>query len=228
MRRGPVMAVLVSAGLLGAAAMSSRVAIDDAAVDAYHTSVREAAERFPLDSGQWVGRDVPLPPSATKLLQPNAIVARRYQSLEREDLSATLLVVQCADIRDMQGHYPPNCYPAHGWGRGEVSEGARIGDLPALRYEFVRRADGGQAGITVYNMFILPTGEVTTQMKDVRRASSDYEMRPYGAAQIQVLFDRSVPESDHPRVLEEMRRIADPVVSVLRDGASAVREGASR
>ncbi len=228
MNRHAVIAVLCSVALLCGAALSSRVAVDEEGVRGYHAGVREAAARFPLDSGQWVGRDVPLPPSATKLLRPNAILARQYQSTEREDLAATLMIVQCADIRDMQGHYPPNCYPAHGWGAGEGPVDARVGELPALRYEFVRRSERGEMGITVYNAFILPSGEVTTSMREVRRASSDYEMRPYGAAQIQVLFDDTVPAGEHAMVLAEMRRIADPVVRVLMEGAFPIREGVSR
>lgn len=228
MKRGALLSVIASALLLSAAAVSSRVAVDDVQVDRYHESVREAAARFPMDSGQWIGREVDLPPSATKLLRPNAIVARQYQSKEREDIAATLLVVQCADSRDMQGHYPPNCYPAHGWGRGEVSGDERIGELPAYRYEFVRRSETGDMGITVYNLFILPSGEATTDMREVRRASSDYEMRPYGAAQIQVVLDISVPREDHDWILAEMQRIAEPVVEVLLAGAAAIREGASR
>jgi hypothetical protein len=228
MRRSALIAVVVSGLLLASAAVSSRVAVDEAEVSRFHASVREAAERFPINSGQWVGREVDLPPSATKLLRPNAIVARQYQSTEHEGISATLLVVQCADIRDMQGHYPPNCYPAHGWG-GEVDGNpAAVGELSAARYDFVRRSERGELGISVYNLFILPSGETTTDMRVVRRASSDYETRPYGAAQIQVVLNQDVPESEHAWILDEMRRIADPVLEVLLAGTSAVREGGPR
>ncbi|MEM9372304.1 MAG: exosortase-associated EpsI family protein [Planctomycetota bacterium] len=228
MNRGALISVVLSASLLVMAAASSRVVIDDEQVRAYHESIRDAAAGFPMDSGLWIGREVELPPSATKLLRPNAIIARRYQSTEHEGVSATLMVVQCADIRDMQGHYPPNCYPAHGWGQGDRSDDAAIGDLPALRYEFIRRSERGELGITVYNLFILPSGEVTTSMRDVRRAGSDYEARPFGAAQIQIVLDKDVPAADHEWILSEMRRIADPVVEALMAGAPAVREGAGQ
>jgi len=228
MSRGAIITVCFAALLLVFAAVSSRIAVDRVEVERYHASVREAAQRFPINMGEWAGHEVDLPPSATKLLRPNAIIAREYQSTVREGLSATVLLVQCADIRDMQGHYPPNCYPAHGWSGTTKSRVAQLGDLPAARYDFVRRSERGERGITVYNLFILPTGETTIDMRDVRRASSDYGTRPFGAAQVQVVIDKDVPESEHAWILGEMRRIADPVVEVLRAGTPALREGASR
>lgn len=224
MRRG-IFIVLISAVVLTAAAFSERVAIDTAAVEAYHLRVKQAVEALPVEQGGWTGSEVPIPPSATRLLRPNAIVAREYRTPERGGIAATLLVVQCADIRDMQGHYPPNCYPAHGWTSGERSLDARLGDLASLRYEFTQITGNKQRGITVYNLFVLPTGEVTHSMDRVRKAGANYAVRPYGAAQIQIVINDAVSRDQHAWILDEMSKIVGPVLGVLLEGAGINRKG---
>lgn len=226
--KGPVMSVVVAAVLLGGAAISSRVSVDQAAADAYHERIRESVRLIELNPGVWMGQEVELPPSATKLLRPNAIIARRYQTAERGGVSPTLLVVQCEDIRDMQGHYPPNCYPAHGWSLVEGPGDVDIGGLPGAKYRFSRQSGQGALEIVVYNMFILPNGETTTDMRSVRQAGSDYQSRPFGAAQVQIVFSGDVPEQDRAWVLGEMRMIGSPVIDTLLEGAPEVRGGASR
>jgi hypothetical protein len=223
--RGPLVSAVVGGVMLAAIGFSHRVRSDAGDVQAYHETIGEAAEHFPVDFGPWRGFEVELPPSATKLLRPNALVAREYRTDVRGGLSATLLLVQCEDIRDMQGHYPPNCYPAHGWAEGEMDGRAEFGPLTTAKYEFVRSAGGAEGGITVYNFFVMPTGDVTVSMDDVRRASADYLMRPYGAAQIQVVINSSVPRSEHGWVLEQMHEIAAPVLETLLAGAPAHRTG---
>lgn len=223
--RGSMLSVVVGGLLLGAAAFSDRASKDPAAIEAYHASVKSVASEFPVNSGVWTGHDVDLPPSAIKLLRPNAIVARQYRTEARGGASATLMVVQCEDIRDMQGHYPPNCYPAHGWDAGPVTEGARVGELPASRYEFSRMVGNQAAAMTVYNLFVMPTGDVTGSMDAVRKAGADYGLRPYGAAQLQILIGGDVDESEHQWILDEMRAIAEPVLGLLLSGAPAHRRG---
>src|SRR5262245_21230560 len=81
---------------------------------AYHESVRVVAARIPLRVGEWVGREIEPPEAAVSLLRPNAIRGVRFEhEATKEEVSLTL--VQCRDARDMGGHWPPVCYPAHGW-----------------------------------------------------------------------------------------------------------------
>lgn len=226
--RGPIISAVVSGLMLAGVALSERRGKDEAAIESYHESIARAVDYFPVDFGIWVGHEVPIPPSATRLLRPNALVAREYITDARGGVSATLMLVQCEDIRDMQGHYPPNCYPAHGWAEGPIEMGAAFGDLEMVRYEFHRSAGNQDRGITVYNLFVMPTGEVTTSMDRVRRASADYLMRPYGAAQVQIVIGDEVDPADHPWVLEQMHAIAEPVMDVLLTGAPAYASGGTR
>ncbi|MFW6061969.1 MAG: exosortase-associated EpsI family protein, partial [Planctomycetota bacterium] len=82
--------------------------------DPYHRRVAERIANIPYTIGDWKGEDVSVPRSAVELLQPNALCSRQYRN-QKTGQVLSLLVVHCRDARDMTGHYPPVCYPAHGW-----------------------------------------------------------------------------------------------------------------
>lgn len=191
---------------------------DEGAINAYHERVARVINSIPVDINGWVGKQVPVPQSATNLLRPNAIIARNYTNDER-GLSATLLVVQCRDTRDMAGHYPPQCYPASGW--LEPDEDAvsmvEVEGQEMRRYRFHRVAGQAERSIIVYSLFVLPTGDLTVSMTDVRRLSADYGYRRYGAAQIQVLLDAGVDEGDQAWILDQMYQIAKPAIDAVLD-----------
>ena len=182
-------------------------------VNAYHKQVETIINAIPVDWNGWVGQKVDLPQSATNLLRPNALVARQYINADR-GVSATLMIVQCKDARDMAGHYPPRCYPGNGWLNDEDTNSPIVeveGD-EMRRYNFHRVAGKSEREISVYSMFALPTGGTTVSMVDVRRLSADYEYRMYGAAQVQVLIDGSVDEQEHEWILHEMHTLVAPAI----------------
>jgi hypothetical protein len=192
-----------------------------AAVIEYHQGIKRLVESIPVDRGDWIGQEVPIPQSATSLLDPNAMVARFYTNVKL-GLSATLLVLHCKDARDMAGHYPPQCYPANGWLTPEDDQELTMIPVDGQDfrvYRFHRVAGKVERDITVYSMFALPTGMTTMSMKDVRRLSSDYENRLLGAAQIQVVIDGSVDPSEHAWILDEMYKIAAPTVEAVQSPA---------
>jgi uncharacterized protein DUF3485 len=189
-------------------------------VDAYHERVAQVINSIPIDINGWTGQQVPLPQSAIKLLDPNALVARHYSNKEK-NVAATLLIVQCRDTRDMAGHYPPRCYPSSGWMDSESNPTRMytLGHFDIKRYGFQRIAGHVERGISVYSLFVLPTGEMTTSMREVRRLSANYDFRMYGAAQIQVVIDGEVPEEDHDWILSDMFEIALPAIRAVLEPA---------
>lgn len=191
---------------------------DAMVIDAYHDRVAGVVDTIPIDVGGWVGQQIDLPQSATNLLRPNAMVARHYIN-EEKGVSATLMLIQCRDIRDMTGHYPPRCYPANGWmeSQGNPVGIFTLGEQPLRRYGFTRVTGRVERGITVYSLFALPTGVLTTSMRDVRRLSADYEFRKYGAAQLQVVIDNEIDQQDHSWILQEMYEIARPTIQAVLD-----------
>lgn len=200
-------------------------------IDMYHSEVQRVIDSIPAEVNGWVGQEVPLPQSATSLLRPNAIMARQYVHSE-SGLQGTLLIVQCRDARDMAGHFPPQCYPANGW--LVVDESAdplvKVSGHELRRYAFHRVAGRAERDIFVYNLFALPTDELTVSMTDVRRLSADYENRQLGAAQIQIVIDGMTAAEDHDWILEELYSIVMPAIEAVRDGQVAIdpKEGGMR
>lgn len=200
-------------------------------IDSYHADVGKLIESIPIDFNGWAGLEVPLPQSATSLLRPNALIARQYVNAER-GLHATLMIVQCRDARDMAGHFPPRCYPANGWLMQEETGDPLVvvSGHEMRRYEFHRVAGRVERDIFVYDLFALPTGELTVSMDDVRRLSADYQYRSLGAAQIQIVIDGTIDLNDHPWILDQMYAIVAPSIEAVRNGRSAVDpiEGSKR
>src|SRR5690606_34429817 len=95
--------------------------------DAYFERVATAVESTPYAIGDWRGEDEEVIQAARKLLRPNGMVQRRY--VQPGGGGFGLLVVHCKDVRDMEGHYPPICYPSQGWtADGRSSETITIGE----------------------------------------------------------------------------------------------------
>src|SRR5580658_8411121 len=110
----PLVSVVMLAGIMAEA--GTHVQPADAAK--YLEASRKAIDGISLSlvgptGEQWTGTDVPVAAAATELLRPNTILSRDYVS-QSTGQTATLLIVDCSDARDLQGHYPPRCYPAQG------------------------------------------------------------------------------------------------------------------
>jgi hypothetical protein len=191
-------------------------AVDDKT--AFHAAVAEQVGEYPSRIEGWSGVEVQLPAAAQQLLRPNVQFARRFTD-ESTGRHVSVLLIQCRDARDMSGHYPPNCYPANGWtsgGKPNVSTWSLWGrDVPVAEYSFTRREIQGDLQAVVYDFFILPSGAFVTDMDDVRRASGDYRLRPYGAAQFQVVFEGSVPHDERKAIASRLLAPLGSAVDVL-------------
>ncbi|UCD76258.1 MAG: exosortase-associated EpsI family protein [Phycisphaerales bacterium] len=159
--------------------------------------IAAAMQAVPRFIGDWVGEDWKVPPSAQKLLRPNAIFSRSYLRLNRIDTPPQrlqVLLVHCGDARDMIGHYPPICYPSSGWvdQRSEeprsaalTFEGRRV---PVRVYRFRRTGDDGHDQvIRIFNAFILPDGKTTREIDAINRQSERLAVSVQGVAQLQII-----------------------------------------
>lgn len=165
----------------------------------YHARAKTAIDAFPYVIGYWTGSDEKVPPAAIKLLRPNALVSRRYACHSPDAHSpiwADLLISQCADSRDMAGHFPPICYPSN----GEPQLNARrfhllAGDMmiDGTEYEFAASPDQGIERKSVYNFFVVPGRGIFPDIAAVRAAAGNYQRRCFGAAQFQVVMDADQP-----------------------------------
>lgn len=186
--------------LLLGVALERRTFIAPADAAPYHEAARAAIALIPRQAGPWIGADADVPEPAQRLLRPNAILARRFTRTD-PPASASLVVVQCRDTRDLIGHYPPVCYPAHGWIAGGVDDLDLLVDgdaTPVRRYVFTRSSWGRESRLVVYSFFVIPGQGRERGMDAVGRAAADYSRRHFGAAQVQVVF------ADPPAELDEL------------------------
>lgn len=219
----PLVAVTVTLALLGG--MSFDVFSRPSAADSepYHAKVAVLGNAIPMNVGQWEGSDRPATSAAIKLLKPNFILNRLYIN-RAENEAVSLLVVQTRDARDMLGHYPPVCYPAHGWSKGDHEPYSVTVDgikLNGEYYKFNRRKFTGVSSLHVVDLILLPNGTSVGSMDEVRTFASDYRYRHYGAAQIQFVFHTIV---DEPRRDEIVRKLLRPNLSLVRQLLAAPAE----
>jgi uncharacterized protein DUF3485 len=195
-------AVLLLAGVAVEAGARSGAA--DVAL--HHERVRRVADSaIPYSMGDWIGRDVEPAPSAVALLRPNVLLDRQYVNVATGEV-ATLVFVQCSDARDLIGHYPPKCYPAHGWTLEDArprtwNVGGR--EIPGMRYRF-RGLAGRQSAMVVDNFMVLPTGDVGRDMDAVDAVARDVRLRELGAAEVQVVTGVDTTDERRDEVVREL------------------------
>jgi hypothetical protein len=190
---------------------------------AYFDRVAETIGDVPLQTGPWVGLDIPVIPAAQDLLQPNKVLQRRYTNTETGE-SFEVLIVHCKDVRDMLGHFPPVCYPANGWKlEQKVGTTAPLGDgdVPATRYGFSREVDFVRDEIRIVNLFVLPASEGDSYGPDfgiVERAGRYRQRARLGAGQVQVIVPATVSADRRAEIVETAMDLIEPVLRDVERG----------
>lgn len=203
-------------------AMHREIARRPNAADAvpFHAAAAAAVASLPARFGDWEGEEAPIPASASALLKPNAIMSRRFRNTTTGE-SVSMTLVQCRDTGDMAGHYPPICYPGMGW-EERRTRSEQVIDVAGLqvrmrRYEFSRLQYDQERSLVVYNVFAVPGQGMPIDMETIRAAAADYTARPFGAAQVQVVFGRSRPVEEERRLVESLLTPMRPVLELLSD-----------
>lgn len=175
-------------------------------IEAYFARVKATIEAVPHQSGPWLGIDIPATPAAVEMLQPNKLIQRRYTHADTGEWFE-LLIVHCGDVRDMIGHYPPVCYPAHGWTLGprrvvEIGEGRTA--TRATSYTLSRDRELTRESIVIIGLFALPAPEGETLGHDlahIERAGRFRERARLGAAQVQVITPFQIDEGRREQII---------------------------
>lgn len=208
--------------VLGSAYTVGQSLPDGSEATAYHDQVREAAADLPRQIGTWSAIDTEIPEAAVALLRPNVLISRRYVD-EAAGRSFAMLIVQCADARDMEGHYPPNCYPSSGWttinqqtARIQIAQSQAV----AVDYGFERMLQDGLDSIRVVNLMLVPNEGYVTSMSSIRKLGGTVSDRYYGAAQIQFVFDSQWQREERLAVVEQVLTELQPLIGVILDKAS--------
>ncbi len=226
--RSTIAAPLLCLGLLAGMTAEQRTHIPPAEVAGYHSAMRELLAdeaNVPYFLGNWTGKNMPIPEAAQKLLDINAYVSRRYVDNSatgtiRRTRWADLLIVQCKDSSDMDGHWPPKCYPARGerlefqqareWTLNGVS-------IPLNEYIFVRSNEGRLFRRCVYNFLIVPNRGIKRDMDAVQAAAADFRQRYFGAAQVQVIMDGDLPQADREAIFADLIQPIIPVITAINN-----------
>jgi hypothetical protein len=217
----------LTAVLLVSMSTMDKLRIDPHEADAFHTraaAVIAAVPRlFEIGPHSWFARkDLPLGDDAEGMLKPNAYLHRIYQN-PVNGRQVELLLVQCRDSRDMQGHYPPVCYPSNGCQMnlpGEARDsviqwpGRKI-MVPSREYSVV--FPGGRRR-TIRNFFVMPNGQIVRDMESVNRSAKDYRELVFGVAQIQLLFDGSVDAPACEQIFTELLGANPELITTLQSG----------
>ena len=191
--------------LLGMVA-EARTHVQPIAAAPHLARCRAAIEAFPrtieTPTGMWTGRDTEMPEPAIKLLLPNAILSRVYVNDKTKGV-VSLLIVNCGNARYLQGHYPPNCYPAQGENEDKDQRRARTWHLPhmdvtGMEYHFLGKSPTDQDRV-VYNFFVMPyvpgrtvahkelDGKIFPDIDAVYLSGEDYQRGYFGAAEFQLV-----------------------------------------
>jgi hypothetical protein len=192
----------------------------------YHARAKLAIESIPTSIGTWTAKPETVPREAIKLLRPNVIRSLKYSDNDVSqprwyDRWASLLVDQCRDARDMNGHYPPVCYV----NSGEVQiynepRDWKVGDLviTGREYHFLTTSATESTRTAVYNFLIVPGAGIMRDMDGVGKAAEDYQQRYYGAAQFQVLMNADLPQQERDEIFTTLMEPCVPVIRTLMSG----------
>lgn len=176
-----------------------------AEAEPYHTRVVEASKEMPLRFDDWVGEDQVASRDAINLLKPNVLYNRKFKN-HRSGYEVGVLIVHCKDARNLNGHYPPVCYPNMGQAEDFSKRRLKtwvVGDdameITGMEYVF-----GG--GSRVVDNFLMIPGRVVPDMSVVTKAAYNVLKRHFGAAQVQVVFSASskIPAAEQREEIFEM------------------------
>lgn len=192
----------------------------------YMARVAAAIDAIPYSISGMMGTDVTPTPAAVKMLKPNRILQRQYVD-PNTGQSSSLLVVHCSDVRDMLGHYPPVCYPAHGWVVQSVKptelqwEGRPV---PARIYDFTRSGgEMSQQRLTVLSFFVLPAGggeqSIVADMDHLENAARRPETAGRGAAQFQVIWLHAPDQSEQESATKSIIEAVSPAIRSVSEGS---------
>lgn len=222
----PIILVVV---LLGVTLYLQDDAADPEGLKARNTLVRELLDAVPrrfVSENPWVndGTDIEIPTGQSEMLSLNGYLSRRYVRVgSSPPISATVVIIHSRDARAMTGHHPPMCFPASGWedrsdSAGDWTVDLGHGEQVELRtYRFAMNGDLGRE-LTVASGFVLPGNESAGSLADAMRVVGRAKAAKLGLAQLQILFQTRVSDSDVQRYVSEiLNGIPKPVFDVLHD-----------
>ncbi|MBK7405904.1 MAG: exosortase-associated EpsI family protein [Phycisphaerales bacterium] len=193
-------------------------------VEQYLAQARKAIDRVPWNIGSFIGTKLEVQRVVVELLKPNNLLQRHYVVPETGEWF-DLLVVQCSYAKDLDGHYPPNCYPRAGWVKEQDPSDFELHaggiPVPVRRYRF--RYEGGilPQRIDILSFFIVPAGQPRfgRDMELVNMLSRSPKTDKLGAAQVQILTPAEMSEEARRKIWQQTLDELEPVLTTIAEGA---------
>ncbi len=191
---------------------------------AFHERVKSAVQLIPSKIGDWQGRDVEPEASATEILAPVIIMQRQYRN-QRTGQVVNLLVVYCNDTRNLNGHYPPICYPnVGGWApTGQQPENVSLleEEFVGVNYTFDRVVNGVDRKLSVLNFMVSPSGTrpILRDMDSLTNAAPSRFTPGLGAGQVQILGLDALDDKTREEAKTAFLGALEHAISVIAEGA---------
>jgi hypothetical protein len=170
-----------------------------------------------------VGVDEDIHEGALKILDSNVALSRAYRNIHTGH-SATLLVVQCPDARNLLGHYPPVCYPSQGWTQvsAEPRDVATESlDIDGTEYSFEYASLSQAARLGVLHAMVLPDGRIAPDMELMEESAKDKSAKFFGGASLQFVVDANLSTEERQEIYETLIEAAAPWIESVRSGVGS-------
>jgi hypothetical protein len=89
-------------------------------------------------------------------------------------------------------------------------------EIPGVEYVFKKEIRGQDVWKTVRNFFILPNGKLYPTIATFNRAASDFYIRPYGATQVQIIYDWDYLPADREQIFQSLVRAHRGLIDAVR------------
>jgi EpsI family protein len=181
---------------------------------------------FPLQIGEWTGKEVPLDPDVGDVIDADAYVSRQYS--RGGGIEAVSLYLPCgADASKLLQHVPENCYVGSGWtlvDRHPVELSLANGrKLPCSILQFSRGGLDMRRLVVLH--FLVVDGEYFTTFNAVAKAKGwRHFARVDYAAQVQIVSSTgSTSVESATKVATDFARDVAPAIEELFVGLQASR-----
>ncbi len=192
-----------------------------AGAERYFEEVASAIDSVPYQIRSWYGVELPFTEVVVQMLRPNKILRRTFQDPALGH-RASLSIIHCTDVRDMLGHHPPVCYPAHGWhleSRHTEEIVVRGRSQEVNIYHFSRLNAGSREAIRIVSFFVAPGVDgIIREMDEMERASKRSGLAGLGAAQVQVLTPLSQSQEATGAMVSGIVEAIEPVIEKIGRG----------
>lgn len=185
----------------------------DDVINQHRATVVQQVNAIPFAIGDWIGSEKPLHLQEQELLNPIASYRRTYRKLS-ESPGIDLVIVASSNARNLVGHEPGICFVRQGWklvSKQDLHWHCAGLEINGTNYRFQFESNKNQYK-QVASVLVTPGRPTSGDPATVASAASDYRRSAFGAAGIQLLYDRAVPDDEWEAITSEFIICTAPLI----------------